>query len=367
MPDVKKFWKFKNTAKDEAELQLYGSISEYSWWGDDVTPKQFSDDLKALGDVTKITVRINSGGGDVFAAHAIYSQLKDHPAEIVVKIDGLAASSATIVAMAGDKILIPTNGTMMIHDPMVGLLGYYNASELKELEDYLNGPIKKGIIEAYKTKTGKDDDDLSDLMSKETWMVGKEAIDEGFADEILFKDVSNILDNNLFIVNSISHDLSRYKTRPEIKNCSTARPETAGSDKQGKGDEPMEIKNTEDLQKAYPKLVKEIQDTAREEGRKEERTRIQDIEKISNNIDPALVKKAKFEEPVDAKELAFQSLQMDSRKSAQYLNDAKDDSEKSGSGNVKSSPQDTGSKTQQEIDEEAAGIAAAANRRRGIK
>ena len=107
-PTINKFWDFIAAAADKpAELILYGEISSYSWWGDEITPQQFSEDLRAIGDVTEIVVRINSGGGDVFAANAIYTRLKDHKATITVKIDGWAASAATIIAMAGDTIQIP--------------------------------------------------------------------------------------------------------------------------------------------------------------------------------------------------------------------------------------------------------------------
>jgi ATP-dependent protease ClpP protease subunit len=121
-----KFWNIIAAADDKpAELILYGDISSYSWWGDKITPKQFNDDLNALGDVSEIVVRINSGGGDVFAANAIYTRLKDHAAKITVKIDGWAASAATIIAMAGDSIQIPASGVFMIHDPKTKKQPYF--------------------------------------------------------------------------------------------------------------------------------------------------------------------------------------------------------------------------------------------------
>ena len=120
---INRFWNFTAATADKpAELILYGDISSRSWLGDEITPQQFSDDLRALGNVAEIVVRINSGGGDVFAANAIYTRLKDHAARITVKIDGWAASAATIVAMAGDTIQIPANGVFMIHDPVMGIL-----------------------------------------------------------------------------------------------------------------------------------------------------------------------------------------------------------------------------------------------------
>ena len=97
MPENKKFWKFCNQAGNKVELLLYGDISQTSWWGDEVTPKQFAEELAGLGALDEITVRINSGGGDVFAAQAIGNQLEQHPAAVTAKIDGLCASAATIV------------------------------------------------------------------------------------------------------------------------------------------------------------------------------------------------------------------------------------------------------------------------------
>lgn len=98
-----------------------------------MTPRQFTEELDALGAVPEIVVRINSGGGDVFAANAIYTRLKDNAAKITVKIDGWAASAATIVAMAGDVIEIPGNGVFMVHDPSLGLLGYFNEADLAKM------------------------------------------------------------------------------------------------------------------------------------------------------------------------------------------------------------------------------------------
>ena len=129
------------------ELILYGDIASETWWGDEVTPRQFTEELDALGAVPEIVVRINSGGGDVFAANAIYTRLKDNTAKITVKIDGWAASAATIIAMAGDSIEIPGNGVFMVHDPALGLLGYFNETELAKMTDELK-VIKQSIVNA---------------------------------------------------------------------------------------------------------------------------------------------------------------------------------------------------------------------------
>lgn len=155
----KRFWSFRNSTETggDAELVLYGSISSTSWWGDDVTPKQFSDDLKALGDIQALTVRINSGGGDVFAAFAIYNRLLDlrkKGVKVSAVVDGWAASAATVICMGAEKISIPAAAMFMIHDPAVGSFGYYKAEELEKMADELK-TIKQAIVAAYAGKTGK--------------------------------------------------------------------------------------------------------------------------------------------------------------------------------------------------------------------
>lgn len=348
---MSKFWKFINQSDEEAELLLYGPISEQTWWGDEVTPKQFAEDLKALGEKEKITVRINSGGGDVFAANAIYSLLKDNSADIIVKIDGLAASAATIVAMAGDEIQIPSNGMMMIHDPAVVLIGYYNTEDFAELTEVLE-KVKETIIIAYEKKTGKDRDEISRLMKEETWMTGQEAVDLGFADTLLDEEVESILNGKMLIVNDISHDISKYSKIP--KNITAAKPSNFIRNQvikpisfkdntkiQKEGEKRMnEIKTVEDLEKAYPDLVNELISEAKKKGAEEERSRIKDIEDIQNNIDPGLVYKAKYEKPMDAKELAFEALKLDSVKGQKYLNDIKKDLDDSGVRDIKPSSTD---------------------------
>lgn len=187
-PKNKHFWNFQPASGDNPpELILYGDIASETWWGDEVTPRQFTEELDALGAVPEIVVRINSGGGDVFAANAIYTRLKDNAAKITVKIDGWAASAATIIAMAGDSIEIPGNGVFMVHDPALGLLGYFNETELAKMTDELK-VIKQSIVNAYTLKTGKDAADVAAIMAAETWYDGKQAVDAGFCDKLMFED-----------------------------------------------------------------------------------------------------------------------------------------------------------------------------------
>ena len=153
-----RFWKFQNIAGGCAELLLYGDISDSTWWGDEVTPKQFAEDLDNLGAVSEITVRINSGGGDVFAAQTIGNLLEQHPANVVARIDGLCASSATIVACHCNRVVAANDSTYMVHPVRLGLLGYYDATTMQQ---YINAlaTIKENIISLYAKKTGREKDE----------------------------------------------------------------------------------------------------------------------------------------------------------------------------------------------------------------
>lgn len=210
-----RFWEFRNTIAGEAELILYGDISsEESWWRDVVTPKTFAKELSELGNLSRITVRIFSSGGDPFAAAAIYSLLKDNPAKIHIKVDGLAASAATVICMAGDEIEIAANGVFMIHDPLVGLYGYYNNTEMQKMMDEL-AVVKNTIVEAYAGRTGIPKDEISDMMTEEKWMDGREAVERGFATKLSGED-SSVFENRIsgIMKNGAKVDFRNYHKVP---------------------------------------------------------------------------------------------------------------------------------------------------------
>ena len=325
-----RFWDFIAAANNKpAELILYGDISSYSWWGDEITPQQFDNDLRALGDVTEIVVRINSGGGDVFAANAIYTRLKDHTATITVKIDGWAASAATIIAMAGDTIQIPASGVFMIHDPKMGVIGYYSAEEFVKLSEELT-VIKQSIINGYALKTGKDEAEISELMSKATWYDGKQAVESGFCDEIMFGEVDTKVENaSRVVVNSITLDLERYPTRPTMllnsRTPAAAVKHIQNQNEKG-GIRNMEIKNVQDLRAAYPELTAQIAT----EATAAERKRIQDIEGIALPGFEGVISKAKFENPTTAAEVAVSIIAEQQKQGGTYLAGVKEDAKDSG-------------------------------------
>ncbi len=209
----KPFWQFKAAADgNAAELLLYGPISESTWWGDEVTPKQFAEDLAALGNISDLTVRINSGGGDVFAGQAIYSLLRSHPARVTVRVDGLAASIASIIAMAGDEVIMPANAMMMVHNPWIFAMG--NADELRTMADTLD-TIRESLLAVYEAKTGLDRDTLTSIMDKETWLTAADAKSYGFADTLEDLKVSASARGSVYIVNGVRHDLSYLPVKPE--------------------------------------------------------------------------------------------------------------------------------------------------------
>ena len=189
---MKKFWNFIRDDEGERILRLEGPIDEDSFWGDEITPKAFRDELEAEeGDVT---VWVNSPGGNVFAAAEIYTMLCDHKGKITVKIDAIAASAASVIAMAGDRVLISPVGMIMVHDPMTIAMG--NAADMEKAISTLN-EVKESIINAYAKKSGLSRNKIAKLMSDETWMNARKAVELGFADEILFskKDEPEAADN----------------------------------------------------------------------------------------------------------------------------------------------------------------------------
>jgi len=180
---MKKFWNWIHDDSGGRVLRLEGPIDEDSIWGDEVTPQAFREELNSEeGDVT---VWINSPGGNVFAAAEIYTMLQDYPGAVTVKIASIAASAASVVAMAGSKVLMSPTALLMIHDPATIAMG--NAKDMEKAIDTLN-EIKESIINAYTAKCGLSRKKVADLMSNETWMNAKKAVELGFADEILYED-----------------------------------------------------------------------------------------------------------------------------------------------------------------------------------
>lgn len=184
---MKRFWNWKKIKNQETEttervLELNGTIAEDSWYDDDVTPQLFKEELNSgTGD---ITVWINSPGGDCIAAAQIYNMLVDYKGKVTVKIDGMAASAASVIAMAGDNVLMSPVSMLMIHNPAT--IAWGDHTEMQKAIDMLD-EVKESIVNAYAIKTGLTRARLAHLMDAETWMNANKAIELGFADDVIAK------------------------------------------------------------------------------------------------------------------------------------------------------------------------------------
>lgn len=211
---MNKFWNFSNS-EDNRTLYLEGAISDETWWGDEVTPAVFKAELNTLkGD---ITVWINSPGGDVFAASEIYTALKEYEGKITVKISALAASAASVIAMAGDEVFMSPVAFMVIHNPATIAIG--DSEEMKRAIAVLD-EIKSGIVNVYERKTGLSREEISHMMDIESCLNAQKAVELGFADGILYDEqavqnsCSPILFSRSSVMNSIINKMPKKLPKP---------------------------------------------------------------------------------------------------------------------------------------------------------
>nr|DAJ13634.1 MAG TPA: putative ATP dependent Clp protease [Caudovirales sp. ct8Ze27] len=205
MRQVSKFWKIKNEAGSaNVELYLYGQIAEGSWNENDKGAKEFADDLLAC-EGKDITLRINSPGGNIFSAQAIYNVLKAYPGKVTAHIDGICASAATVVACGAGKVVMPKNALYMIHNPMTYVFDMVDAEALSKMADTL-AKVKETIVNVYKDRAGDkmSVDEIIRFMDEETWMSAEEALDRGLIDEIDDYAIDAQMKSGLVVVNSIS-------------------------------------------------------------------------------------------------------------------------------------------------------------------
>lgn len=297
---MSRFWNFRNEAGRVPELLVYGDIDDF--WGD-VQSREFVEQLNAITS-KEMHVRINSLGGSVFAAQAIYSSLRRHPANVTVFIDGIAASAASLIAMAGDKIVMPNNAMMMIHNPLTWTAG--DAEGLREMADVLD-KVRDTIVATYREKTELEDAKIIELMDAETWMTASEALELGFVDEVspAMEIAAKAGKNGALIVNGLTFDESRRRRMPEgwlarveIENTNDPVYDSPG--------EEVEDMTLEELKEKHPEIYNAIADAARAEGANSERARIQAIEEMAMPGHEELVNRAKFENAISPEALAVE-------------------------------------------------------------
>ena len=189
----KKFYSFENKTDTSADLYIYGDITSYEWDESDVSAWGFKKELEELGEISELNVHINSYGGETFQGLAIYNLLKQHKAQINVYVDGIAASSASIIAMAGDKIYMPKTSLMMIHNCWKWAVG--NSKELRKTADDMD-KVAIAYKEAYLSKINITEDELDKLLDEETYLTADECIEMGFADEIVELKTNSSINQN---------------------------------------------------------------------------------------------------------------------------------------------------------------------------
>lgn len=286
----------------------------YDWYGiPAVSPKRIMQQIdRAINNQEKeLVVNINSPGGSVYAASEIWTHIKKYPGNSVSEISGVCASAASIIALASKKVVIAPVGALMIHNASVIAEGDYREMEsMKQLLIQTND----AIMQTYKEKTKKSEEELKQMMDAETWMNAQQAVENGFVDEIMFAEEMKIVAsaqtdvgaNGLLPKAVIDKMLNLRATDPNIvvKNSASTggpvpEPEAEGDDHE------MDL---QELQNKHPELVEQIRNTAKKEAVAEERKRIQDIENFAQPGMENIVNKAKFETGISAAETAMEIL-----------------------------------------------------------
>lgn len=354
-------YKMQAVGENDAEISMYGEVVDTRpvdfWTGQPVSGNfimldEFLRDLDELKNKQNITVHINSVGGDLYAGVAIYNRLKSLPANVTTVNDGLAASAGSIIFQAGNTRKVNAGSNIMIHQAMGFLYGYYNSKELKEAIKQLDAG-NKAAVNIYAEASGRDIDSIKTLVDKETWLTGQEAVDAGFADELIESglpvSMSLTPDRKSMVINGMvlsTRGMSNIpQSIPVMPAQNKVSPEAAapGGDiknqKDG-GKTEMEIKNVDELRAAYPDFVAQIEAAAKESGTQAERTRIRGIEEIENAIaDKVLINNAKYgEKPLTAEQLAFQAMQAQAAIGATVLTNMAKDTKDSGVEGVAASP-----------------------------
>lgn len=329
-----------------ATIDMYGEVVEtrpVDWWtgkpvdGNFIILDEFLKDLKDLEGKSSITVHINSVGGSFYAGLAIYNRLRTLNASITTINDSLAASAGSIIFMAGDKgqRKCYAGSNLMVHNVLGLLYGYYNVAGLRDTIKTLQAH-DKALVAAYKEATGLDEETIRSAMAKDTYMTGQEAVDAGWADEVISGDAVKTVnmalspDKSRLMVNGHAVAACLFGKLPEgipqmtaeeyaaisadapsgaeLHNSSADPAKQVNNIKNHNGGiETMEIKNVEDMRKAFPEFCAQIENDARAAGTKAERARIQEIDGIQNVVgDDEMVKNAKYgENPISAKDLVY--------------------------------------------------------------
>lgn len=375
--------------ENDAEINMYGEVVEQhptDWWtgepipGNFIALDDFLADLDGLRTKDNITVHINSVGGSLYAGVSIYNRLKELPANVVTINDGLAASAASVIFQAGNPRKVNAGSCLMIHEAAALLIGYFQTKDLKTEMKRLDAHNRTAIA-AYAEATGIDSDTIKNALAKETWMTGQEAVDAGYADEVIDSgskvSMSLSPDKRFIVSNGVAmsaRGMGAYPTGIKTMTAAQAaifvgknaqepsvQPAQQVTNKKIGGTNMDKITTMEALRDAYPDLVSQVEAAAtaseKADGIKAERARIQGIEAIEAAIgDKEMVREAKYgETPLTAEQLAFKAMQAQAAIGATVVKNLEDDAAKSGAAGVAADPAGSDPKAKKE-DEEAQAV-----------
>lgn len=315
---MKKFWNLKtnNENTDAARLDLFGIIGADGFWEQGFDEASFKYDMESIPEDKALDIYINSDGGSVFTALAIYNMVKRHKGAVKITVAGLAASAATIItSVPNARVVMSAGSMMMVHAPS-SYIGWANASQLRTLADTLD-KVGGSIVDIYKQKTAQAEEKLVEMMSTETWLTASEAVELGFADEI---DNSNpiaaVRDNGQLIVNGRAISEARLKHIPAA---------WTGEDEKGE----KSMKTFEEFKEQYPEFYNQAKEEGRQEGvaegGKNERERIKAIEDMAFVGHEALVVAAKFDKPVSPETFAMALIKAEKEQKQAFLDKRKQD------------------------------------------
>lgn len=391
-----KFWNMASVNDDEGEITLYGDVvsqQPVDWWTGEkvpglyITPEGFMEDLAAVKDKKKITVKLNSCGGDLYTGIAIHNALKALSGEVNVIVEGIAASAASVIMCAGDTVTVYPGSLVMIHGVSVYLFDALNIQDMKQLMKGMDAS-ERAVAEIYNAKTGIETDTLRSMMTKETWLTGSEALEKGFADQLV-KDIdgpemSMSTDKKVLMVNGVRHNIeglrnvpgtipvNAHATPPAAKPGVNKNTTAKAANEEG-GNTPMTI---EELRAAHPELVAQIEQDARNavqtqanaEAVTAERQRLEAIDSIAASVpDQQLVHDAKYgDNPCTAQELCFRVMQQSAAAGQQFLANYAKDGKASGTANVGAAPNGGAPVNKQEQDAaDISAVVAAYNKTKG--
>lgn len=322
------FWQFRDAADGVPELLLYGDIASATWYGDEVTPKRFCQDLEALGDVPELRVRISSGGGDVFAATAIGNALEQHKATVTAVIDGLCASAATIIACHCDRVKAAADTIYMIHPVRVGIYDFVDEKTLQNAIQAVQA-IRSVIVKLYARKTCRAEDEVAAWMDATSYWSAEQAMENGFVDELIQEPVRMENHSGFLIVNGMDMHM-KVESLPENVQNRLGRIADNEPDRPAEEEEDMPVSTVDELRNEYQDLVSQIEAAAVER----ERQRIRDIEEMQMPGCEEIANDAKFVNPVAAMDFAAACIREMKKQGQKYLNGIRKDSDSSGAGQV---------------------------------